>query len=95
MKSIWLKRELFALTFLHKVGHHSGRFLPIEVGVLKFSAAYVGAKYRKKHWNEGSCTSFDICESRILMHSVPLPSLGILGADGLLMSYLIVLQLLN
>ena len=34
--------------------------------------------------------SFDTCESRILIHSVPFPRFGILGADGLLMSYFIV-----
>ena len=38
----------------------------------------------------GSRMSFDTCESRILMHSVPFPRLGILGAEALLISYLIV-----
>ena len=34
--------------------------------------------------------SFDACERRILMHSVPFPRLGILGAWGFVMSYFIV-----
>ncbi len=29
----------------------------------------------------GSCMSFEAWESRILMHSVPLPSVGIAGAE--------------
>ena len=37
--------------------------------------------------------SFEVCESRILMHSVPFPRVGILGAVDLLISYLIVLLL--
>ena len=42
---------------------------------------------------KGSYMSFEACESRILIHSVPFPSLGISGALCLLISYLIVLQL--
>ena len=34
----------------------------------------------------GSYMSFETCESRILMHSVPLPRYGILGAEGFVMS---------
>ena len=37
----------------------------------------------------GSLTSFDTCESRILIHSVPLPRVGIFGALGFVMSYII------
>ena len=37
-----------------------------------------------------SCMSFDACERRILIHSVPFPRLGILGALGFVMSYFIV-----
>ena len=33
--------------------------------------------------------SFEACESRVLMHSVPLPSFGIAGAVCFEMSYLI------
>ena len=32
---------------------------------------------------------FDTCESRILMHSMPFPSLGILGAVCFVISYFI------
>jgi len=37
----------------------------------------------------GSYMSFEAYESRILMHSVPLPRFGTLGAEGFEMSYLI------
>ena len=37
----------------------------------------------------GSCMSFEACESSNLMHSVPLPSVGIAGVVGFEMSYLI------
>ena len=37
----------------------------------------------------GSCMSFDACESRSLIHSVPRPSVGIAGAELDEMSYLI------
>ena len=37
--------------------------------------------------------SFEACESRSLIHSVPLPRLGILGAVCLVVSYFIVFQL--
>ena len=33
--------------------------------------------------------SFEACESRILIHSVPLPRIGILGAMGFVISYFI------
>ena len=56
---------------------------------MKFCAAHVCAKYREEHGTSGSCMSFDTCESRILMQSVPLPRFGIFGADGFEMSYLI------
>jgi hypothetical protein len=36
--------------------------------------------------------SFEACESSNLTHSVPLPSVGILGAVGFVISYLIVFQ---
>ena len=41
----------------------------------------------------GSYMSFEACESRILMHSVPLPRLGIAGAVCFEMSYFIDFQL--
>ena len=47
------------------------------------------ARIRKNIKTKGSYMSFDACESRILMHSVPLLSVGILGAVDLEMSYLI------
>ena len=37
----------------------------------------------------GSCISFDACESRILIHSVPFSRFGIAGAVALIVSYLI------
>ena len=37
--------------------------------------------------------SFDTCESRILIHSVPFPNLGIAGDVGFVMSYIIDIQL--
>ena len=37
----------------------------------------------------GSCMSFDACESRILIHSVPFSRFGIAGAVALIVSYLI------
>jgi len=49
----------------------------------------VCARIRKNNKTKGSYMSFDACESRILMHSVPLLSVGILGADDLEMLYLI------
>ena len=41
----------------------------------------------------GSRMSFDTCERRILIQSVPFPRVGIWGAEGLVMSYFIVLLL--
>ena len=40
-------------TFCHEIGHHATKFLPTEVGILKFCTAYMCAKYRKKHRNKG------------------------------------------
>ena len=37
--------------------------------------------------------SFEVWERRILIHSVPFPRFGILGADCLVMSYFIVFLL--
>ena len=56
---------------------------------MKFRVANVCAKDREKHRNKGLCMSFDACESRILIHSVPLTSLGIEGVVGFEISYLI------
>ena len=36
-----------------------------------------------------TCMSFDACESRILIHSVPFSRFGIAGAVALIVSYLI------
>ena len=37
----------------HQMCHLAAHFLPSEVGILKFCAADVCAKYREKHRNEG------------------------------------------
>ena len=37
--------------------------------------------------------SFEVCERRILIHSVPFPRVGMWGADGLVISYFIVFLL--
>ena len=60
--------------------------------MLKFCATHVCAKYRKNIGTKGSYMSFEACESRILMHSVPLPRFGILGAVGVVILYFIVNQ---
>ena len=39
--------------------------------------------------------SFEVCESTNLIQSVPLPSSGILGGWGLVMSYFVVVVLLR
>lgn len=39
-------------TFSHQIGHHATQFLPSEVGILKFRATYMCAKYREKHRSE-------------------------------------------
>ena len=39
--------------------------------------------------------SFEAYERRILIHSVPFPMVGILGAESLVMSYFIVLLLFS
>ena len=54
---------------------------------------FAGVKYGKNIGTRGSCMFPDTCESRILMHSVPRPSAGILGAEGFEMSYFIDLKL--
>ena len=36
----------------HKIGHHTARFLPSKVRILKFSAADMCAKNREKHRNQ-------------------------------------------
>ena len=61
--------------------------------ILKFYAADMCVKLAEKHRNERANMSFEACESRSLMHSVPLPSAGIAGAFELEMSYLIDLLL--
>ena len=44
----------------------------------------------KRIGTRGSSMSFEAFERRILMHYVPFPRLGILGALGFVMSYFIV-----
>ena len=39
----------------------------------------------------GSCISFEACERKILIHSVPFPRLGILGAVCFVMSYILII----
>ena len=46
-------------------------------------------KRGKSIGTKGSCMSFDACEIRSLMHSVPFPRVGILGAVGFVISYFI------
>ena len=90
---------------LHKVGYCDliAPLSAIRFAIMPHNSFHV----RSGYWNlepltcapsmgksigtRGSCMSFDTCESRILMHSVPFPSLGILGADAFMMLYLIVL----
>ena len=73
----------------HQIGHYARRFIPTEVGILKFCIADVCAKYGKNFGTKGSYMSFEAYESRNLIHSVPLPRFGIAGAVALLISYLI------
>ena len=37
----------------NQIGHHAARFLPSEVGILKFCVADMCAKYGEKHRNQG------------------------------------------
>ena len=57
--------------------------------MLKFHATDVCAMREKNIRTQGSYMSFEACESRSLIHSVPLPRVGIAGAVAFEMSYLI------
>ena len=76
--------------FGHKVGHLAASFLPSEVLILKFRIAHFCPRGGNIMGTRGACISFEAWERRILMHSVPFPRVGILGAWGLVMSYFIV-----
>jgi hypothetical protein len=77
----------------YDVGHHAACFLPSLVKVQKLRAAYMCAKWGKSIGTRGSRMSFDACEMRSLMHSVPLPRYGIAGTVCFVMSYFIDIQL--
>ena len=61
--------------------------------MLKLRNDDMRAKYGKSIGGRGSCMSFEVCESGFLTHSVPFPRVGILRADGFVMSYIIVFLL--
>ena len=63
----------------NQVCHLTANLLPSEVGVLKFRTADVCAKDRENIGTKGSCMSFEACESRILIHSVPFSEVRHLG----------------
>ena len=84
---------LWCLVFGHEGGHLATKVLSNEVRILKFRTAYMCFNEGKSIGTRGACMSFDACERRILMHSVPFPRVGIWGAWGLVMSYFIVLLL--
>ena len=48
-----LELALVIARMSHQIGHHARRFLPTVVGVLKFRAADMCAKYGEKHRNHG------------------------------------------
>ena len=82
---------LITPTFGHQDGHYATKFLPTEVRVLKFRTADVSAKYKEKHRNKRIYLSFDSCESRILIYSMPFSGGCVLGM--LLLKYCILLEI--
>jgi hypothetical protein len=73
----------------YEMGHHAHLLLPTEVWVLKFRTADLCASTGKSIEIRGSYMSLEACESSNLIHSVPLPSVGIAGAVAKATSYLI------
>ena len=51
--------SLFNTGIGHQDGHLATKFLPGEVGVLKFRIADMSAKYEKNIGTRGSCISFE------------------------------------
>ena len=76
-------------TFCNQIGHLATKFLPSEIGILKFCVAHLCAKNGEKHRNEGFVHAFEACESSNLMHFVPFLRLGISGALCLSILYLV------
>lgn len=79
--------------FVHKNGHYAACFLPFEDGILNFCVADMCAKVQGKTSELAVFAAFWGQKGRILIQFVPPLSYGIAGAEGFVISYIVVLLL--
>lgn len=82
--------------------HSAARMAIIPVGSFQLGSGYWNfmplmcePRIGKNMGTSGSCMSFEVCERSNLRHSVPLPSSGILGEIGFVISYFVVVVLVR
>ena len=74
----------------HKIQHKTPQ---IRIRARNFTKQLFVQSTGESIGTRGSCMSFDVWESSNLMHSVPFPRFGIVGADFFVISYFIDLLL--